>query len=139
MSGIPQFNYPAFYEAAANLEKEGYEVYNPAEMDSPEIQKASLASEDGSFKNLEDMGYRGTWGDFLREDVKIVADEVDSVVVLPGWTSSRGARLEAFVAMTVQKDVLYYLDGELIPLPPEEVMAAISVNTIAQGDTTRYG
>ena len=40
------------------------------------------------------MGRRGA-----TRDVKLVADHVQGVVFLPGWHKSRGARLEAFVAL----------------------------------------
>lgn len=107
MSGIPQFNFPAFDEAAARLRRLGYEVVSPAELDSPESRAAALASEDGD--PAEYASTTGeTWGDLLARDVKIVADEVDVVAVLPGWQSSRGARLETYVARLCGKPVVEY-------------------------------
>jgi len=83
MSGAKDLNYPAFHEGAAILREQGYEVINPAEDDEPD----------------------NTWGQNLGADVTIIADEVDGVVVLPGWHKSRGARLEAYTALCCNKPV----------------------------------
>lgn len=101
MTGIPQFNYPAFMEMAARLravsiDGGSVDVISPAEMDDPEIREASLASLDGAIATLATHGQ--TWGDFLARDVKLLADDgIEAIVVLPGWEASRGARLETFV------------------------------------------
>lgn len=103
MSNYPQFNYPAFFEAAKYLRDAGYTVHSPAEMDSPEVLAKILASPDGKLdRNLP------SWGDFLSKDVKVVADEVNGVVVLPGWEKSRGARLEVFVAKLCNHKLFVY-------------------------------
>lgn len=143
MSGIPQFNYPAFDEAAAYLRERGYTVLCPSEMDAPAVREAALASPEGNFtefyEQLEGTGHRKeTWGDFLSRDVKRVADEIDSVCLLSGWEESRGARLEAYVALTVQKPVSVLLDGMLCRLTPRELMGIITENTVDQGDVSRY-
>lgn len=144
MSGIPQFNYPAFDDAAGVLREQGYEVSSPAEMDDPNIRAAALASKTGNFREfdaiLERQGHQPeTWGDFLSRDVKLVADGVDMVVLLPGWENSRGARLEAFVAYQVQKPVGELVHGNVELLDPVKGMRIISAHTADQGDVTRYG
>ena len=48
MTGIPQFNYPAFERAAAELRRKGYDVVSPAELDDPSDKAAALASKDGA-------------------------------------------------------------------------------------------
>lgn len=141
MSGIPQFNYPAFLRAAGLLREMGYEVYCPAEMDSPEAQAAALASPTGSFDELESNGCDETWGDFLKNDVKLIADEVDAVTLLPGWETSRGARMEAFVALTCMKPVYLYTSEGPLYAEPSYIMDTIR-DCVLQRDIEkekRYG
>jgi len=97
MSGIPQFNFPAFIKAAAILRSRGHNIISPAELDSKEVREQALESTDGILHNGKIAGE--TWGDILSRDVKIVADDVQGIVFLPGWEYSRGARLEAFVGL----------------------------------------
>lgn len=111
MSGLPQFNFPAFYAAAKELRAQGYEVVSPAELDDAEDKGAAMASPDG-----DPAKTKKTWGDFLARDVKLLADGVvlspvgygdqqvlrgaiDGIIFLPGWQASRGAKLEAFVGI----------------------------------------
>lgn len=102
MTGLPKFNIPAFDMQARRLRELGnFEVVSPAELDAPEIRAELLLSADGAptYPN----GH--TWGDFLARDVKVIADQVDGIVVLPNWSKSRGARLEVFVALLCGKPV----------------------------------
>lgn len=103
MSGIEQFNFPAFYEAAETLRAAGHDIVSPAEMDADDgIDGEAMASEDGDASKLS-----LTWAELLARDVMILGDEtetaVDGIVFLPGWISSRGARLEAFTALLSRK------------------------------------
>jgi hypothetical protein len=75
----------------------GHDVVSPAELDDPADRAAALASPDGHMLAYTD-GTGKTWGDFLARDVKLLADDgIEGIVVLPGWSKSRGARLETFV------------------------------------------
>lgn len=97
MTGIPQFNFPAFDQVAGLLRMNGFEVVSPAELDDPDDRAAALASPDGHMHGGHHMNK--TWGDFLARDVKLIADGgVEAVVVLTDWAKSRGARLETYVA-----------------------------------------
>jgi hypothetical protein len=108
MSGIPQFNFPAFDAATKALRALGHSVVSPHEEDTPAAQAAAWASPDG--KHI-DGGLGGeTWAQILARDIVIVADKVDGVVFLPGWDKSRGARLEAFVGLLCQKKFYTYPD-----------------------------
>ncbi len=137
MTGIPQFNYPAFMAAAKIVRALGHEAINPAEVDDEETQAEAMASEDGMLVDGQTAGH--TWGDLLARDVKLVADEVDGVVLLPGWENSRGARLEAFVAVSVQKPIYELCYDELEECPPVAVMDVIADMVVDQGDVKRYG
>ena len=107
MSGIPQFNYPAFHRIAGKLREMGYTIQSPAELDTPEQQEAAMASKDGAVGTL--VNATGiTWGDTLAKDVKLVSDVVDGIIAMPTWYKSRGARLEIFVATLCKKPVWVY-------------------------------
>jgi len=109
MTGIPQFNFPAFDLASNQLEAAGYAVVSPAEIDDPTTRAACLASETG---NLDDIPSTESYGAFLGRDIEIVIDQVDGVVVLEGWEKSRGARIEVFTAVQMSKPV--YHRGALV-------------------------
>jgi hypothetical protein len=105
MTGIPQFNFPLFESEAKRLRAMGMDIISPHEQDSPAVQEAAWASPDGALHSGHIAGE--TWGDILARDVKLVADEVCGILVLPDWNRSRGARLETFVAYLCNKPIKY--------------------------------
>ena len=133
MTGIPQFNFPAFEAAAQDLRARGFEITSPHENDTPAVQQAAWASPDGA---LDDSGKIAgeTWGDILARDVKLVADECGGVVLLDNWHKSRGARLEAFVAIQCQLPVFQYLGpgSQLYRYDHQQVLEAIARHTITR-------
>jgi hypothetical protein len=110
MTGYPQFNFPAFEEAAAVLRAQGMEVISPHELDSPEIKAAVKVSTDGKFGSDGKIGGE-TWGEILARDVKVVADSVSGVALLPNWHHSKGAKLEVVVALLGGKNLYQYHTG----------------------------
>lgn len=111
MTGLPQFNFPAFHAAAAALRTAGYDIVSPAELDSDAVKAVAEKSPDGKLDAAGEVAGE-TWGDMLARDVKIIADTVDGIVFLPDWHKSRGARLEAFVALLSGKQNYgYYVAG----------------------------
>lgn len=76
MSSFPDFNHPAFHKAAANLRSRGVRVENPAENKPPAC---------------------GTWEGWMKIAVLQLL-RCKSIVMLPGWENSRGARLERKIA-----------------------------------------
>lgn len=97
MSGLPQFNHPKFHEVTRLLRERGLTVINPAEEDSVQMQELAMASPDGNVEVLvEPTGE--TWGDVLARDVRLIANKVTNIILLPGWENSKGARLELYVS-----------------------------------------
>ncbi len=84
MTGLPEYNYPAFHAAAASLRAAGYEVLSPAENGMP-------------------LGL--PWEDYLRADIRMLLD-CDAIVRLPGWEASRGATLEVHIATSLGMTLL---------------------------------
>jgi hypothetical protein len=127
MSGYPQFNFPAFFEAAAELREIGFEVVSPAEIDNQEDKGAALSSPDGDPSNRSLI--KKTWGDFLSRDVKLLADEgIEGIVFLPDWEKSKGAKLEAYVGLLLKFKFWDYIagaGGPLRMLPPKQVLNSI--------------
>lgn len=85
MTGMPDLNFPAFNAEAARLRNLGLRVVNPAEVQLPA----------GS-----------PWAAFMRADLIDMLRHCDTVVTLPGWDRSRGARIEVYVARQLGLRVL---------------------------------
>lgn len=106
MTGLKDFNAPAFRQAAATLRGYGYEVVSPVEVD--EEHGLKLDGVPAGTTQHE----RVTWGECLSRDVKIIADTgIDAIVLLPGWETSKGAKLEAFLGMQLGLSIYEYEDN----------------------------
>lgn len=103
MSGIPQFNYPAFVKAAEYLREQGFDVQSPTDLDDQATFDAAMASPDGRI----DQPVNGfTYEDFLAKSIaRILTWRPDMLVALPGWEDSSGAHKEALVAKALGIDV----------------------------------
>jgi hypothetical protein len=101
MRGIPQFNFPAFHEAAAKLRARGHEVFSPAEKDvemyGPDIAQGNLFGDEE--KAARDHGFN--LREALLADLEFICRYADGIVMLPGWLNSRGAQAERRVAMAL--------------------------------------
>lgn len=89
MTGMPDHNFPAFHEAAAHYRGLGYTVINPAE--------------------LPGEGDDHPWEWYLRRDlIAMLEGGADTIVLLPNWSQSKGARLEQHVAMRLGFKTIYH-------------------------------
>ncbi|GLG01699.1 hypothetical protein Alches_17390 [Alicyclobacillus hesperidum subsp. aegles] len=88
MSGLPEYNFPAFFRAADAIRQQGDEPINPAE-GAPE-------------------GW--TWEQYMRRALRMLLD-ADAVVMLPGWQQSQGARLEYVIAQQLGMPTTFLEDG----------------------------
>ena len=121
MTGRPQFNYPLFDGVANILRSGGVKVTSPAEMDNEDTRAAAMASPDGSIDDYEADG-KGTWGDFLSRDVKLIADTLGGIILLPEWEQSNGARLELFVALNLGYPAYQWIDEACVKADPVHLL-----------------
>jgi nucleoside 2-deoxyribosyltransferase len=109
MSGIPEYNFPAFRAGAREL-RDDYRltVLSPVEMDEAEGFDASHA-------DAHIVPGDADWSTFLARDVKVVAGaDVQAVVVLDGWENSQGSALETQVAQRLGKPVFELATGQQV-------------------------
>lgn len=105
MRGYKDFNFPAFFEAAAKLEAEGHEVFNPAARDTKEWGSEKLKSETGSEKEVADrLGFKDSLTLIRRcllADTRYICTRADAIYVLPGWEKSKGAQAERALGIAI--------------------------------------
>lgn len=93
MSGIKDFNFPAFDKAAKVLEDLGYEVFNPAENDRQNGFDATGLSD------LQEAAMAGfNLRHALKQDLSWICDHADWVALLPGYGRSKGVAAELALA-----------------------------------------
>lgn len=98
MSGIPDFNFPAFYNAAAILEAKGWTVFNPANKEGETLSEASKVNGDPMQAKVDGFNFRSV---YLWDIEKVI--ESDAIYMLPGWERSPGACGEHAVAVAMTR------------------------------------
>lgn len=76
MTGLPEFNYPAFHEAKERLIEAGYHVMSPADLPIRDDWE---------------------WVDYMLPNIDSVFS-ADGIATLSGWGTSKGARIECRIA-----------------------------------------
>jgi len=96
MTGLPEFNFPAFHAAAAEWRAAGWEVMNPAD----------------AFDGDATRPYK----DYVDADLEMLAT-CDAIAMLPGWDgpNARGAMWERAVARRFLN--LSVLDASVVVAP----------------------
>ena len=106
MTGVPDWNLPAFFELESELLDAGFEVFNPASWDGRTVTTA--------LNFLNTTGPRShKW--YMERDLPYVT-KADAVCVLPGWRKSKGASVEVAVARGLGIPVLRWDGKRLAPL-----------------------
>ncbi|WP_269497258.1 dATP/dGTP pyrophosphohydrolase domain-containing protein [Castellaniella sp. S9] len=100
MTGMPDYNYPAFNAAAASLRSAGYDVFNPAQ---------------------NGVSPTAAWTQHMRVDITALMD-CDGILMLDGWMQSKGARLERHIAVQLDMPVHYEIECLLDASPIEPVV-----------------
>lgn len=95
MSGLPECNYAAFDTAARELRALDIIIVSPHE----------------TFPVKDDS----RWLECLRHDVKTLLS-CHGMILLPGWTKSRGARLEVSIALSLEMPICLWQGQQLVTL-----------------------
>ena len=103
MTGIDDYNFPAFERVTQALRKQGKTVVSPHEVQH------------------DDHGIPGSLHrtEYLRGDLLAMLKECNAIVVLPGWLASWGAKLEIHVAEMLEFKAFIFDESEgiLVPVP----------------------
>ena len=94
MTGVEDHNFPLFYRVAWRLRMEDWDVVNPAE----------------NFDGRRDL----PTATYMRKDIAALTT-CTAICMLPGWTGSKGARLECLIAFTIGLK-FYFWDGKIAPM-----------------------
>lgn len=115
MTGLPDFNFPAFDRVAEFLTSAGFTPISPAEHDR-EVLRRSFDAGDTVYRFVHNVpGYStgdvqayqlgvGSVHDLLVWDIAQIV-QVDAIVLLPGWENSTGAAHERYVAEATNKRI----------------------------------
>lgn len=99
MTGLPEFNFPAFHAAAKAWREQGWEVENPAE----------------SHGGRTDLPYE----EYVRYDLSVLCG-CDAIAMLPGWNgpNARGSVWEREVAISLLGLPVFDAEKPCPPLMP---------------------
>lgn len=112
MTGIPEFNFPAFNAAAAALRKQGHYVFNPAERDIERHNGIDISKGNTNGDQAEAAAKHGfNLRDALHEDCTFICQEADGIAMLPGWERSAGANAEHALAKALSLKFIYLADS----------------------------
>jgi hypothetical protein len=108
MTGIEDFNYPAFHEAALVLRDKGWAVINPAE----------------NFDGDQTLDRRA----YFRRAFEQLRNVTDGIVLLDGWRQSKGALAEVFIAYNLGHTIYRFdpnVSEALVVLDRDTLMAGL--------------
>jgi hypothetical protein len=89
MSGHDNLNFPAFFHAEEWIKRIGYNPVNPARL------PAGLS-----------------YQEYINTDLEIIAIMADALLMLPGWESSKGAKLERELAVKLELKIMEVENGQ---------------------------
>jgi len=101
MGGYPDLNHKAFNEAAEALREDGWDVFNPADLDV-EVYGTVEEAEKAMTENRQEF-----LRDALAADLQFICIEADAIAMLPGWEKSYGARAEHATAVALGLEIIY--------------------------------
>ena len=118
MSGIKDFNYPAFHANAAFLRNSGWDVLSPAELDADLGINADMVMTEEIYL------------DIIKHDYAALIKS-DAIAFMPGWEKSRGAKLESDFANVLKLD-RYRVDADKNYLEKESIIGFCGYATVGK-------
>jgi hypothetical protein len=91
MSGYPEFNYPTFTSTTIMLRQSGFVVYSPHEVPWPTAE-ATLNDQEALWK-------------YMMRQTRKMQRRCNSIILMAGWASSRGAKIELQRAMSMDHQI----------------------------------
>jgi nucleoside 2-deoxyribosyltransferase len=95
MSGLPDFNFPAFHAAAKTLREQGHEVFSPAEAD---LER---------WGDMETIKKEATYKECLKVDLDWIIANAEAIALLPGWEKSKGVAAELALSKALGLKEIY--------------------------------
>ena len=107
MRGKPNWNYDAFNKAEAILTEKGWNVVNPATLDTNYQETAELNTTPNDFDPDNDAKHRSINRRIMKRDCDAICDECDAIFMLKGWQNSQGACAEFYLSCSIGLDIYY--------------------------------
>lgn len=87
MTGLLDYNRPAFDKVAKEFRSKGYTVFSPSEVGDREVIMPR------------------SW--YMKKDIEALLNS-NSIVLLPDWDKSEGAKLEVEIAKQLEMSIILY-------------------------------
>jgi len=102
MRNIPEFNFPAFYDAALDLRRQGHTVFSPAERDEKRYGRGFTHGTQGDLAEIPQFDLRAA----LKMDVMWICEHAEAIYLLPGWERSKGATAERALGLALGLEIV---------------------------------
>ena len=99
MTGIKDFNFPAFHRAAKELRAMGHKVFSPAEKDE-ETHGVDMFKGSGDPDKIGGMDFKRV---VLGVDLAWICANAQGIALMHGWEKRTGATAESAVADSLDK------------------------------------
>lgn len=112
MRGIPEFNFPRFFEAETLLREAGFlSIFNPARRDN-EHHGTDISKKNATGSEAQAVKEHGfSLRDAMAADCAFICNHATHIALIPGWEASSGARAEHALASCLGHAFVYF--GEL--------------------------
>ncbi len=98
MRGLPQSNYPQFENVARFLRSEGWNVCSPVEIGSAFGTEAELVANPVRLAVV------------MEAERDAIRTSCDTILLLPGWERSKGARAELIIALEKNLEIITFCE-----------------------------